>query len=488
MSTRVHVEHVKGAVYPKWQQESCYGPSKRYPEFVNFRDMILTEDNQVYEMVRNTLVALGLDSANIGTEEWNPFSEMIHCGDTVLVKPNMVHHKNGNEEEGTDCLVTHPSIVRVVLDYVVLALKEGGKIILADAPVQSCDFSILVRELHYDKLVEYYAGRGITVELMDLRQLDEAYIKSIDKSALFTAKNEDVVVRLGQDSAFCAREQIEESVGNLRITNYLPARMAEYHNDTEHMYSVARAVMEADVIINLPKPKTHRKAGMTASLKNMVGCVAKKECLPHHTKGSKSEKGDEYLQSSVFKRWRTSLQEYKDKLTATEKKIPGYISFVERVLGRLQRMQSVDKYSEGSWYGNDTLWRTICDLCRIVMYADKKGVMTDEKQRNMFILADMIVAGEGEGPLLPGAKPVGALVGGWEQIAVDKTIAALMGFDSDKFPSIKNASFGERYVLPDSEVQISSNDGALHGRTPEQIRVEADPFVPTSGWKEWLEN
>lgn len=486
MSTGVHIEHTEGVKYPEWQEESCYGPAKMYPEFAEYTDIVLSENNQVYEMIRNTFIALDLDTANFGTREWNPLSDIIKSGDVVLLKPNMVYHKNKKEGESMDCLVTHPSVVRAVLDYVVLALRGSGKIILADAPVQSCDFSLLVKALHYDRLVEYYKSRGVIVELMDLRQLDDAYKKSDGESISFTAKNENTVVSMGGESAFNVSGQ-EMSAGRLRITNYLPERMAEYHNATEHRYAVARAVLEADVIINLPKPKTHRKAGITASLKNMVGCVARKECLPHHTKGSKNEKGDEYLQRSLLKSWKTGIQEYKDRRVAAEKKIPRCIRFTERVLSRLQRMQKLDEYSEGSWHGNDTLWRTICDLCRIVLFADKNGVMTCEKQRKMLILADMIVAGEGEGPMLPSAKQMGILVAGWEQIATDKTIATLMGFDYKKFPSIQNAAFGDKYALPDSEVQISSNDATFSGCTFMQIKDKSEAFVPTSGWKEWLE-
>ena len=151
-------------------------------------------------------------------------------------------------------------------------------------------------------------------------------------------------------------------------------------------------------------------------------------------------------------------------------------------------MQHADEYTEGSWYGNDTLWRTICDICRVVMYADKNGVMMQNPQRKMFILADMIVSGEKEGPLCPSSKAVGMLVGGWEQIAVDKTIAALMGFEAEKFPSITNANFGDRYKLPENDVTVSSNNMAFHEKSAPEIRKTVEQFIPTSGWAKWLEN
>lgn len=485
MRTKVHIEHAEDAAYPQWDDDSCYGPSEEYPEFAGVNEKgILSKENKVYRMVRDTLAALELDKERFGTREWNPFSEFVAPGETVLVKPNMVCHVNGDKNYGTDCLVTHPSIVRAVLDYVVLALKGKGKIIVADAPVQMCNFERLVEELHYDKIISYYQKREIEIVLLDLRQLDEA---SIEKERSHYAISEDIAVDMGENSAFEGFHKKEIKSNKLRITNYLPEHMEKYHNESSHRYSVAKAVMEADVIINLPKPKTHRKAGMTASLKNMVGCVAKKECLPHHTKGSKKEKGDEYLKYSVFKKWGTEFQEKNDRRMAAGK---GRSELFDRMRGLLYRAAGVchaDVFTEGSWYGNDTLWRTICDINRIVMYADKAGDLTEQQQRKMFILADMIISGEGEGPLCPSPKQVGMLVGGWEQIAVDKVISALMGYESTYFPAVKNASFGTRYRLPENDFIVSANNLTFQGKSLEEIRERVVPFIPTSGWAERLE-
>lgn len=489
MSSAVHIEYIAGVKYPEWDEHTCYAPAREYPEFAG-KDILgdLSGQNEVYDMVRNTFLGLGMDREHFGTKEWNPFRDLITAGQTVLVKPNMVCHKNGNADFGLDCLVTHPSLVRAVLDYVALALDGSGRMILADAPVQSCDFGILVKELHYDRLAEHFSRKGIVVELMDLRQLEEAYLKTTYEGARFRAKSKEIVVNMGEDSAFCAGKAEENAAGKLRITNYLPEYMEEYHKESVHKYAVADVVLQADVIINLPKPKTHRKAGMTASLKNMVGCVAKKECLPHHTQGSKKECGDEYLKKSVFKRWRTELEEKNDRRIARGRKKSKAIGLVQILLYKAAKLRRADQYTEGSWYGNDTLWRTICDICRVVMYADKNGIMQRERQRKMLIIADMIVAGEGDGPLCPRPKQVGMLVGGWEQITTDEVIASLMGFLPEKFPAVTKAGYGKTYRLPQSEPEISSNDAALCKKTLPEIRGKVSPFIPTDGWAEWLED
>lgn len=481
MKTQVHIEHCSNSVYPQWDENACYGASKVYPEFVS-QNLILSRDNQVYEMVRNTLAALNMDREHFGTESWNPFSEFISKGDTVLIKPNMVCHFNGANNGGLDCLVTHPSIVRAVIDYVVLALEDSGRIILADAPVQSCDFDTLVQELHYDKVVDYFSKQGIHIELVDLRELKCASVKDTEVSS----RGKDVEVMMDEDSAFHFQGNKYDASRKFRVTNYLPEYMEQYHKGNKHVYSIAKAAIDADVIINLPKPKTHRKAGMTASLKNMVGCVARKECLPHHTKGSKDENGDEYLKRSFFKKCRTELEEKNDRLVFAGRKKNTLFSIIEIFLYKTARLLQADAYTEGSWYGNDTLWRTVCDICRIIIYADKNGMMMQNSQRKMFILADMIVAGEGEGPLCPQPKFMGMLVGGRQQIATDTVISALMGFAAERIPVIANAGCGSKYNLQEDDIKITSNSSDFCDKTSQEIRHEAVPFIPTSGWKQWL--
>ena len=44
-----------------------------------------------------------------------------------------------------------------------------------------------------------------------------------------------------------------------------------------HVYVVSRTCLDCDVLVNLPKMKTHKKTGITLSMKNLVGiCTHKK--------------------------------------------------------------------------------------------------------------------------------------------------------------------------------------------------------------------
>lgn len=57
---------------------------------------------------------------------------MIKPGNFILIKPDLVLHKNqgGHDEE---CLYTQPSVVSAVIYYIIIALKEERKIVLGDA-------------------------------------------------------------------------------------------------------------------------------------------------------------------------------------------------------------------------------------------------------------------------------------------------------------------------------------------------------------------
>jgi len=75
------------------------------------------------------------------SDETGPFGKVVPPGARVLIKPNMVLHRNEGGG-GLECLVTHPSLIRAVAEA---ALRTGAKeVLVGDAPVQGCDFDALV--------------------------------------------------------------------------------------------------------------------------------------------------------------------------------------------------------------------------------------------------------------------------------------------------------------------------------------------------------
>ena len=149
------------------------------------------------------------------------------------------------------------------------------------------------------------------------------------------------------------------------------------------------------------------------------------------------------------------------------------------------RHNSDEKYWEGSWYGNDTIWRTIADINKIAFYADKNGIIKKDIQRRSFIVADMIVSGEKEGPMLP--KPVnsGIIAVGEDSLDFDKVICSLMGFNWRDIPTLSNVIRSENNKL--TSTTVKSNIDIWNNKEPDAIR-ENYPlmFQPTNGWAELL--
>ena len=55
--------------------------------------------------------------------------------------------------------------------------------------------------------------------------------------------------------------------------------------------------------------------------------------------------------------------------------------------------------TEGAWHGNDTTWRMVLDLARIVTYADAAGVLHDTPRRRTLVLTDGVDRRRGRRPL-----------------------------------------------------------------------------------------
>ena len=199
----------------------------------------------------------------------------------------------------------------------------------------------------------------LDIKLMDFRKNQNPDLKC-------------TIVNVGKDSSLCEVDNYEDKYA---ITNYDLREMHKHHNTNKHEYMIPDDILTADVIINVPKPKAHRKAGITACLKNFVGANSKKEFLPHHRNGSTKTGGDEYPEQNVFKNAESSLKNY----SYTKNPI---IALTRKILRFEMRITRKDRFLEGSWYGNDTIWRTVLDINKIILYADKKGTLKDKKQKN----------------------------------------------------------------------------------------------------------
>jgi len=423
------------AVYPS--SINNYNPDTLYPEYLWSSFDISKEKNHIYEMVRNCFIGLKLDFENINTNKWNPLREIIKQGDTVLIKPNWVMHYNKNKrvtENSMECLITHPSLLRVVTDYCLIALNGTGKIIIGDAPMQGCDMDKLIGISGYKEVFAFYNQHRIDVHPNDFRE----YAAIFDKNKVIIGKknnaNEPIEVELGKKSKLVSNIS---SDNRYKVSDYDEKLTNTYHHNKKHTYVITKDVLSSDVIINLPKPKCHRLAGLTGSLKNIVGITYNKSSLPHRTVGSKKQGGDEYLYDSKIKKIIGKILDKKiDFENSNEHTKALFMRYLYGVLYYYVRFFSKDKFLIGSWYGNDTIWRTVYDLNQILLYADKYGIMQENIQRKVFNIADMIISGERNGPVGPEPKKLGIIIAGHNIVMMDRLICEIMGFDYKKVPSI----------------------------------------------------
>ena len=470
---------MKDCEYPS---DRFYRPDTLYPEYPFKKGGISEEKNDVYKMIRNMFRNMGSDKENFGTEQWNPLGQYVKEGQTVLIKPNLVLHRNSAEKDlkkGMECLVTHPSVVRCIMDYVLIALRGTGKVIVADAPIQDCDFRKLKRTGGYQGLEEFYKKYWKSdFEVQDLRKVilkdvDGRLVQSENTNMGFKTK----IVNLSSKSYFYKKNYN----GRLRITNYDAKDVNNHHNGKVQEYCLNSICLDADVIISIPKPKTHRLAGYTGALKNFIGVNARKEYLPHHRKGDAAKSGDEYPVNDKVKQISSLIDDLKNMaykknrilMSDTLKKINFFI---------LKNHKDPIRY--GMWYGNDTIWRTILDLNRAIYYSDKAGNIMGTVQRRIIHIGDMLVCGEKEGPLSPSYKKVGGILFADNAVEFDLFLTKLMGFDYLKFPTLKYAMNDRMLFDKSRDIYFDSNAQQYSGKLAEKTGNFA--FVPTSGWKEYI--
>lgn len=472
--------------YP--DKANLFRPDRSYPEYPHGTDCISPVKNGIYAAVRKSFYFMGLDKENYGTKEWNPLKDFIKPGDSVLIKPNLVmdHNPCG---AGTDCLYTHPSVVAPVIDYILIALRGSGTITIGDAPVQDCKFEKLIDESGYKALVNWYTKKGYDIHLVDFRELTAKVSGGIHIQEINT-RAKGTVIDLGGSSEFADADP--ESFDKMRITNYDPDLLQLHHSPRKHEYYVSDYLLSADCVINMPKPKAHRKAGVTISLKNMVGMNVRKEYLPHHTMGSSQESGDEYEQKNSLMSLRSKLWDKRNHCSAQGKEASARMyNLFNHLCSAILQISGASHYSEGSWWGNHTISRTIADLNKILYYADKNGVMQPVPQRKILILADMIISGEKEGPLLPTPKQTGMIVAGINPVCFDEAVTTLMGFDIRQIPTLstaRNIKGNYKLVEADTQPVFYSNVSEWNKKTISSVdKATLFHFIPTEGWKGHIE-
>src|SRR5215470_9939997 len=414
-------------------------------------------------------------------EDRGPFGRMIPRGARVLIKPNLVLHENEGPW-GIDPLVTHQSLIRAVVEG---ALRAGpSEVLIGDAPLQGCDFQ---RLLSVTGLGEW-ADRLMRLEpsfkgVRDFRRTTCVFVNGVRLAAESLQSEERFILfDLGRDSLL---EPVADGRNSFRVTCYDPRLMARTHAPGRHQYLVAKEVIEADVVINLPKLKTHKKAGITCALKNLIGINGNKEYLPHHRLGGSQTGGDCYPDYNMIKR---ALEFTFDRENMTSSFVMAKVWHgVGRQFIRALRLTGDRVGTDGSWSGNDTIWRTCLDLNRILLYGRPDGTMAEQLQRQVLHIVDAVVAGQGDGPLRPQPLPLGLVMAGCNAAAVDRVGAYLLGYDPKLLPIVREAFGGVRWPIAAYESEDVAILGDWKAGPADQMFHEMGnltPVIHPIGWRD----
>ena len=404
----------------------------------------------------------------------------------IVIKPNWVLHET-TPSHPIAALVTDARVIAATVRAAADLFPAAERITVGDCPLQRADWPLLLRQSGLEPLIaEIHARYPNRVAFRDLRQEVFTYAdgRLVPQAG---APHGDPLgyqeVHLGATSHL---EAISDEADRFSIHDHDREKTQANHRRGDHRYFVSRSFLDADLVINVPKWKTHSKSGVTGALKNLVGINGDKAYLPHFRKGAPRWGGDEYWDSG---RWLYWLQNALRDFTRTYcwwgyKLLRPIWLVIKRLRSAVLRGAEgppPDFYvGGGSWYGNRTIWRMIYDLNMVIERVDAGGVLRDAPQRAYFCIVDGLVCGEGEGPLSPTPRPLDWLIFGRDPFAIDATLAWFMGFDPERLPIIaeRRSFLGEwgRFALDALPVSV---DGVTRMLTAFPIN---HGFAPPPGW------
>jgi len=342
-----------------------------------------------------------------------------------------------------------------------------------------------------DAIRDFYKQQGLDCRIIDLRKEE------------WTSKGDVVVSRrplvgdpdgyVAFDLGDCSEFADHAGEGRYYGADYDDGEVNCHHSQGRHEYLIAGTAIRPDVIFSLPKLKTHKKAGITVSLKNLVGVNGDKNWLPHHTEAGPDGPGDERPYAGAKHRTERLLVRRFRGLALALPWLGPRLFRLARSVGRRVFGDTEDVIRSGNWWGNDTVWRMCLDLNKIILYGNPDGTMREgipENRKRHFVLVDGIIGGEGSGPMNPDPVAAGIVLFGTHPASVDAACARLMGFDPEKIPIVRQAFRCRRYPLADwdwQDVRLVSNRPEWCGLLPEISDEATFHFTPHFGWRGHIE-
>ena len=413
----------------------------------------------------------------------------IKSDSKVVIKPNWVKESHEFKPDDWNYVITHPDIITAVLIRVLDKLNNKGQISIIDSPETPSSFKKITMHYPVAEWEKLSKEKGIKFEIIDLRDDEwsgEDGIITVRKKLSGDPRGK-IGFNLYNKSEFASHKK---SVKGYYGADYDIFETNEAHDGYNNKYKISKTVIDYDVFINIPKLKTHKKGGMTCCLKNLVGVNTYKNYLPHYSLGNPADGGDQFPERSIKNKIESNyFSKFKQHilLNAKSARITGpLLKYSRKIFG-----DTSQKIRSGNWYGNDTIWRMIIDLNKIVLYGNIDGTMREGKPENRktYIgIVDGILAGEGSGPKAPDPKELNLIIAGTEPLLIDTVCARLMAFDPLKIPMIKNSYGVINYPISFygmHEICLDVDGLRInYDQLPDNLIKK---FIPHFGWKNQIE-
>jgi uncharacterized protein (DUF362 family) len=410
-------------------------------------------------------------------------------GDWVVIKPNLVKESKDNDPSQWECVVTSPTLIGLVCNHVCRRLEGKGRVTICDAPQTDSSFRKIAQLLDLEGIAaRCRKEHRIEVEILDLR--NEEWV---NEAGIITRRNKlrgdyrgTVAFNLADQSLFFG----SQGEGRYYGADYDKSVVNGHHHGKIHEYLICATPILADVFINLPKLKTHKKTGVSLSLKNLVGINADKNWLPHYTEGSPRNAGDQFPDMGVNQILEQRAVDLARRLALSLHGIGPKISQRLRRAGTAAFGAGDKVIRSGNWHGNDTTWRMVLDLNRCLLYGNPDGTLRRDNPKRYYTLIDGIVGMDGMGPMQGDPVRSGVVIGGTDPVAVDMVAARVMGFDWRKIPLIREGfSIGAMPITSSTptEVNVVSDVPDWNGTFLDVEKREFFTYRPHFGWAGHIE-
>ncbi len=425
----------------------------------------------------------------------------------IVLKPNWVVHET-DPAFPISALVTDARVIEATIEACLEIFPNAKSILVGDCPLQYADWPQLCQQSGIQALIDRWPKRtNGKVLFRDLRR----DVFQRDGAALVPANGLEHGDPLGyreiELGASSHLEPISDQARRFAVNDYSAEVTRSNHRRGSHRYLVCQSILEADLVLNLAKWKSHQKSCITGALKNLVGINGDKAYLPHFRRGAPKWGGDEFRDEN---RWlyfaQTRLRERFQKRSPLAFKLlkPGWevLKKLRGIETRLPDRAAAPKnfyIAGGAWHGNETIWRMIYDLNFLIRFADPQGKIQPNPQRQVFSIVDGLVCGEGNGPLQPLPRPLDWLVCGGDPFAIDAALSCFMGFDPEKIPLLAHRcesmkGFDLVATAQGKQEQASTADSLSNLRVTVDGEVVAPMdseinfhFAPPPGWRNYVE-